>query len=260
MDTTEILIAEGKKLIDEYDKRPRERFSCVSGLDYESWMGKVKVFANTELQGSSMSEELNAMYKRRNNYLGTMAVERVLGILYAIQSTKHVEEKVGKSMKVFISHSSKDKAYGDCLIELLKGLGLKREEIIYTSNELYGIPLGKNIYSYLRENIDMEIHMIFLLSENYFSSVACLNEMGASWLAQKNHTIIGVPEFDFNMRQFNECCLDSKEMGLLMNNYIRITEFKAIIESKFGKKIDDMEWQSLLEKYKNDIDSILHTS
>lgn len=256
MDTTENLIAEGKKLIDEYNKRPRERYSCVSGLDYEIWMGKVKVFANTELQSNPMREELDSMYKRRNNYLGTMAVEKVLGVLCAIQSTKHAEEKEGKGMKIFISHSSKDKAYGDCLIELLKGLGLKREEIIYTSNELYGIPLGKNIYDYLRENIDMEIHMLFLLSENYFSSVACLNEMGASWLAQKDHTIICVPDFDFNMRQFNDCCLDSKEMGLLMNNYIRITEFKTIIESKFCKKIDDMEWQSLLEKYKNDIDGI----
>ncbi|MGN0245846.1 MAG: hypothetical protein ACI4DK_07765 [Lachnospiraceae bacterium] len=101
--------------------------------------------------------------------------------------------------------------------------------------------------------------MIFLLSDNYFNSVACLNEMGASWLAQKDHTIIGVPEFDFNMHKFNECCLDSKEMGLLMNNYIRITEFKTIIEDKFGKRIDDMEWQSILEKYKKNMADIINS-
>ena len=35
-----------------------------------------------------------------------------------------------------------------------------------------------------------------------------------------------------------------------MNNYIRIAEFKAIIENKFGKRIDDIEWQSVLEEYK----------
>ena len=80
--------------------------------------------------------------------------------------------------------------------------------------------------------------------------------MGASWLAQKDHTIICVPEFDFSMKQFNDCCLDSKEMGLRMDNYIRITEFKAIIESKFGKVIDDMEWQALLESYKKAISAI----
>lgn len=35
--------------------------------------------------------------------------------------------------------------------------------------------------------------------------------------------------------------------------YIRITEFKGIIESEFGKRIDDLEWQVLLEKYKENL-------
>lgn len=257
MDTIDNLITEGKKLIDEYNsKMHQERFSSVNGLEYEIWMGKVQVFANSKLKNNPLKKELEVLYKKKNSYLGTMAVEKVLGILYAIKSTNCMEERKDKPMKVFISHSSKDKIYGDCLINLLKGLGLKREDIIYTSNELYGIPLGKNIYDYLRENIDMNIHMIFLLSENYFTSVACLNEMGASWLAQRDYTIIGVPQFDFSMKQFNECCLDSKEMGLRMDNYIRITEFKGIIESKFGKVIDDMEWQVLLENYKKEISDI----
>ena len=53
-----------------------------------------------------------------------------------------------------------------------------------------------------------------------------------------------------NLMRSEERRLDSKEMGLLMNNYIRIAEFKAIIENKFGKRIDDIEWQSVLEEYK----------
>lgn len=253
MDTIESLIAEGKNFIDEYNKMPREVYSCVSGLDYEVWMGKVKCYADSKLNGSPIKTELDVMYRKRNNYLGTMAVEKVLGVLCAIQSTNPNVMEKGKNMKVFISHSSKDKVYGDLLVGLLKGLGLKREEIIYTSNEIYGIPLGKNIYDYLRNNIDTEIHMIFLLSENYFDSVACLNEMGAAWLAQNDHTIACVPGFDFNMRKFVDCCIDSKEMGLLMDNFIRITEFKLIIENKFGKRIDDIEWQTVFEVYKNKI-------
>ena len=248
MNKLDSLIADGKQLIDEYNKAPQEIYGRVSGIKYETWMGKVKMFADASLKGNPMKNELEVMYKKRNNYLGTSAVEKVMGILYALQSSDViVGEK--KTMKIFISHSSNDKKYGDILVELLRGVGLKKEEIIYTSNDIYGIPLRKNIYDYLRDNIDDEIHMIFLLSENYFNSVACLNEMGASWLAQKEHTIIGVPKFDFNMKQFRDCCLDSKEMGFYMNNSIRVTEFKAIIEERFGKRIDDMEWQSVLEKY-----------
>lgn len=249
MDMLESLISDGKKIIDGYNDAVQERYGRVQGIEYETWMGKIKCFADSRLKGNPMKDELDLMYKKRNNYLGTTAVEKVLGILYATQSAILVEE-VKMSMKIFISHSSKDKKYGDLLVGLLRGLGLEREEIIYTSNDIYGIPLRRNIYDYLRNNIDAEIHILFLLSENYFNSVACLNEMGASWLAQKDHTIIGVPNFDFSMQQFNECCLDSKEMGLLMNNYIRIAEFKAIIENKFGKRIDDIEWQSVLEEYK----------
>lgn len=132
----------------------------------------------------------------------------------------------------------------------MRGLGLNRDEIVYTSNDLYGIPLGKKIYDYLRDNIDSDVHMVFLLSNNYFQSVACMNEMGAAWLAQKEYTVIGIPGFDFNCQSFQDCCIDSKEIGLVMDNYIRIAEFKAILESEFGKRIDDMEWQALLEKYR----------
>lgn len=246
------LIVDGKQLIEEYYKAPQESYGRVRGIKYETWMGKVKMFVDTELKGNSLKNELEALYKKRNNYLGTTAVEKVIGVLCALQSADVVEGEK-REMKIFISHSSNDKNYGDVLVELLRGIGLKKEEIIYTSNDIYGIPLRKNIYDYLRNNINDEIHMIFLLSTNYFNSVACLNEMGASWLAQKEHTIIGVPQFDFNMKQFSDCCLDSKEMGFNMNNNIRVTEFKAIIETRFGKRIDDMEWQSVLEKYNSSL-------
>ena len=81
-----------------------------------------------------------------------------------------------------------------------------------------------------------------------------MNEMGATWLAQKEYTVIGIPGFNFGCNSFQDCCIDSKEMGFIMDNYIRITEFKGIIESEFGKRIDDLEWQVLWEKYKENFE------
>ncbi|MGN0245845.1 MAG: hypothetical protein ACI4DK_07760 [Lachnospiraceae bacterium] len=153
MNILESLILDGKQLIDEYNRNPKEKYSQVNGIEYESWMGKIKLFAESSLIGNPIKDELDALYKKRNNYLGTMAVEKMLGILYAVQSVELVKE-VKRDMKIFISHSSKDKIYGDLLVELLKGLGLRRDEIIYTSNDLYGIPL-KKIY--------MTIYVIILI-------------------------------------------------------------------------------------------------
>ena len=38
------------------------------------------------------------------------------------------------NMKIFISHSSKNENYGKALVQLLTGIGIKSEQIIFTSN------------------------------------------------------------------------------------------------------------------------------
>ena len=172
----ETLYEEGKGLVDAYNKQTHERaYSRIDGIDYESWMAKVINYAD-DMPDGSLKRELEELYRRRNYYLDTMSAEKVLGVLGAILSTEYDVKRGESEMKIFISHSSKDKVFGDILLGLLKGLGLGRNEIIYTSNDLYGIPLGKKIYSYLRDNIDTNVHILFLLSDNYFDSVACLND------------------------------------------------------------------------------------
>lgn len=252
MYTIEELISEGSHIINEYKKRHMGSSFCLQGILYERWMGKVAIYSE-RLADGIIKKELQELYNSRNKYLDTMGAEKVLGVLYALESAKAVVAKEADKVKIFISHSSKDKKYGNILLELLRGLGLNKDEIIYTSNDLYSIPLGKKIYHYLRDNIDTNVHMVFLVSNNYFKSIACMNEMGAAWLAQKECTVIGIPGFDFNCKPFQECCIDSKAMGLIMDNYIRITEFKGIVEKEFGKRIDDLEWQMLLDKYKQSL-------
>mgnify|MGYP001048783692 CR=1 FL=1 len=56
-------------------------------------------------------------------------------------------------MKIFISHSSRNKFYGEKLVDLLKSVGVKENEIIFTSNAAYGIPVGQNIFNWLKSQI-----------------------------------------------------------------------------------------------------------
>lgn len=48
------------------------------------------------------------------------------------------------------------------------------------------------IWEYLYNDL-----VVFMLSKNYYESVACLNEMGATWVLQKQYQTILLPEFDF---------------------------------------------------------------
>jgi hypothetical protein len=81
-----------------------------------------------------------------------------------------------KSPKVFISHSSQDKDYVTCLVDFLEDIGLTEEQLFCSSVPGYGIPLDEDIYDYLKQQFQThDLHVILVLSDNYYKSVACMN-------------------------------------------------------------------------------------
>ena len=101
--------------------------------------------------------------------------------------------------KIFISHSSKDVAYVELIINLLEDIGLTEDQVVCSSVPGYGIPLGKDIYEWLAEQFrSFDLHVLFVLSHNYYNSVACLNEMGAAWVLKTRYDSILLPDFSFS--------------------------------------------------------------
>ena len=104
-----------------------------------------------------------------------------------------------KPTKLFISHSIKDLSYVSHLVRLLQIIGMSNDNMFCSSVKGFDIPLGNNIYDYLREQFqNYELKVIFILSNNYYDSVASLNEMGAAWALQPSYTSILLPKFEFN--------------------------------------------------------------
>jgi len=170
----------------------------------------------------------------------------VHGVKYTMQNRKPMPE----TPIIFISHSSKDKKKGLAFVELLEELGVPSSSIIFTSEDRFGIPVGQNIFDYLKNEIHENTHMIYLLSENYFDSPACLNEMGASWITGNDFTYIAVPEFNFASSKFAGIAIDNHRIGFEMNNRDRMFEFRNIIHKKFAlSPIDERRWYSLWDKY-----------
>ena len=158
---------------------------------------------------------------------------------------------------IFISHSSSDKKYGDALRNFIIGLGVKDEQLIYTSHELNGIPMDKNIYEYLRENFDNKVFMIILWSNNYLESPACPNEMGAAWVTQSDYTNIYVPDFEFGNPKYHQCAVDTRKMGPVLKNdghcKTKMIELKDKILNMFNLEIDEKHFMVLLDEFMKEI-------
>lgn len=128
-------------------------------------------------------------------------------------------------MKIFISHSSKNDYYGNALVNLLTGIGISGDQIIFTSNTAYGIPIGQNIFDWLKNQIIEKPYVLYLLSPEYYKSVACLNEMGAAWVIENKHTMIFTPDFKLDSYEFQNGAIDPREIGFYINNIDKLIAF-----------------------------------
>lgn len=99
---------------------------------------------------------------------------------------------------LFISHAEKDSEMVGKFVDLLYDMGVPEASMFCSSISEIGVPIKEDIYEYLCNLLDSEqVIPIFMLSKNYYSSTACLNEMGAVWVKQKNYFTFLLPGFEF---------------------------------------------------------------
>lgn len=199
--------------------------------------------------------------KRVGNIKLSNASEALRVIIDYIKSKKRYSNDMENNctVKIFISHAHADHAYAEKIVQLLNDIGIpKNKNLIFCSSiPGYGIPIRKNIYEYLkREFTEKNLFVIFLLSENYYNSPACLNEMGATWVLSRNYQTILLPGFQYhNIRgAINpmEICIKLNEKGL----EFKLNEFKDLIISEFGlPSIDQNIWESDRNKFIKQIKS-----
>lgn len=165
-----------------------------------------------------------------------------------------------KPNKVFISHSGEDKKIVEKFVDLLNRIGLDRNTLFCSSVPGFNIKQGSgDIFDYLRSEFDNNnLFVVFMLSKNYYESAACLNEMGATWILQKQYQTILLPEFDFkdivgaiNPRDIS-FKLDDK-----YNRTSAIGEFKDnVINFLQLNSVDSSVWDYSRERFFNEIDNI----
>ncbi len=131
------------------------------------------------------------------------------------------QDNMENSPKVFISHSSDDKELILSFIKrvLILGLGLPKDDVVFTSDENYGIEPGGDIPQYIKRNIAHANVVLIMISHGYKKSEVCLNEMGAAWALDRNIIQVLLPDADFD------------NLGWLINlkKAIRLNDKKQLI-------------------------------
>ena len=121
-----------------------------------------------------------------------------------MEGTKRKQENINavdeKSPMVFISHSSRDKAFVEELVSLLEDLGLDESNLFCSSVDGFGIGLGENIFETLRDLFSKhKLFVIFVHSPRYYESAVSLNEMGAAWVLKTDFVSILTRDMEFGM-------------------------------------------------------------
>lgn len=172
----------------------------------------------------------------------------------------HFDEKY-KAPKIFISHSTDDKSIVEKFVAMLEQIGVKQDQLFCSSVAGYEIPQGAgNIYDYIRNEMSNDnLFVIMMLSQNYYKSAACLNEMGAAWIRQSAYQSILLPGF-----QYTEIdgAINPKDMTFRLDDEKRRNYALNDLKDRIiGHLIMDDISQNRWERIRNDfLDGIDHIS
>ena len=90
--------------------------------------------------------------------------------------------------KIFISHKYEEQKFGQFIVDVLAEYGVNvSENVIFTSDNKSrtGVPMGGDIFDYLKECFRDDLLVVFLFSKAFYNSVPCVSEVGAAWATNK---------------------------------------------------------------------------
>ncbi|TXD81175.1 TIR domain-containing protein [Subsaximicrobium wynnwilliamsii] len=190
------------------------------------------------------------LLKRKTKFMKTVEY-------YSESTTEHDTLNRKKEMKeIFISHSSLDSKYVEKLIDIFEAIGVPSDKIFCSSFEGYGVRLGNDFLEDIRKRLNSNVLVVFILSENFYSSVVSLCEMGATWVKTNNHIPVLIPPFDYS---------DVKGVipttnGMKINEKAKYNSLKNVIEDFLDlKPINNSVWERKRDNSLKDLKVLLET-
>lgn len=276
----------GSSLKKEFDEaQMTTAFFLSVEKKYKLWEAEVSEFLKTSLEDSG--NELFRVFNNAGTFTnGTVAAsqgvnpdgiqfrarflpEKLEAKIEALEiiirvKTKFLEESALRTYrntdnandmkKIFISHSSKDEIYVEKVISIVEAIGVQSGSIFCSSIEGYGIKLGENFLEVLKNELNGNVLVIFVISNNFYASPVCLCEMGAAWVKTTQHIPILVPPFSYS---------DIKGVfpttqGMLLNEKQKFNNLKNRLESFM--EIDPVDlsiWERKRDRIHSEIETLV---
>ena len=236
--------------------------------EFQTWIEEVilEVQDIVERTGDGFATDaLNALKAPFNGWNDRRDFNTIRGKLKAMERNidKYYEDRVLKAElppKIFISHSLRDKEYVAKLVALFDDMGLNQTQVFCSSLPGYDIPVGKDIFDFLREQFhEYRLHVIIVHSTNYYQSPVCLNEMGAAWVLRSNCTSFLLPGFGFDgMRGV----VNQNEIAIKLDNdetelQDKLNQLYDIFAEEFGlQKKAAIIWEQKRNSFIREVKSI----
>ncbi|OFY86572.1 MAG: hypothetical protein A3F72_08835 [Bacteroidetes bacterium RIFCSPLOWO2_12_FULL_35_15] len=189
------------------------------------------------------------------NQLSSISPTNLLPLSEVEGLNLHIKTK-SDMKKIFISHSSKDSDKVNLLRDLIEGMGIKDSQIFYSSHPAHGVGLGENIFERLKRELTSDVFVLFILTDNFYSSPVCLCEMGATWIMTKEQVPILIPPFDFSKVQG----VFPNALGFYINDKSGLNNLKIKLEQEFNlDPINPNRWEDKRDKFLMEINRPIRT-
>ncbi len=283
-------IQSGQSILEKYSKTniSQDEFQVLE-KEYDYWGDEVEellkqrfdnpkneYYSSFENAGSSNTGSLTAVMRGANpddimfryKYFKDRVEPRIENLISLSKKLKFIpdfansdnKENNDISManpKIFISHSSLDSKIVEKVIDTLEAIGVPSDKIFCSSFEGYGVKLGSDFLDVIKNELDNEVLVLFILSNNFYSSVVSLCEMGATWVKTNQHIPILIPPFNYG---------DIKGViptthGMKINEKEKFNTLKEIIENFIGlAPIGVSVWERRRDKILKEIKEVLDLS
>ncbi|WP_040282732.1 toll/interleukin-1 receptor domain-containing protein [Psychroserpens damuponensis] len=245
-----------------------EYLNDFKNVNLVDWNPAIKALAGQQInQTQSKYQHLLTCIQKKNDVL--VLLERKSKFMDVVEYYQDIviENPEIKMKEIFISHSSLDAKYVEKIIDILEIIGVPSEKIFCSSFEGYGVRLGNDFLQDIRKRLNSQVLVVFVLSENFYSSVVSLCEMGATWVKTNSHIPVLIPPFDYK---------DVKGVipttnGMKINEKPKYNSLKTIVEefldlepinnSVWERKRDNLlkELKLLLENTSNSNEQVANT-
>lgn len=155
---------------------------------------------------------------------------------------------------IFISHSSRDANYAKAVVELLESIGIS--SIFCSSVEGYSIPLGKRFLDYIKEELNKDTLLLFLVSDNFYKSPICLCEMGAAWVKEHRFISILIPPFEYGELKG----IIEGHQAFKINDIEKLASFYDVLTQSFKLSPNTAAWQRKVARFLKEIEPYIKSS